>query len=298
MNPSFDDRPRLKHLAGIHALIAGVSYYQDPDIPRLSSPCVSALKVYRWLMQYRTQLSLPLSTCRLLLSPSIQERSVEPALRSPQTILAAHRCSLEGFQKAVVSWRADAYLNSGNWTFFYFAGHGFETSPEQGVLIVEDTRLDYGQWKRVVQIKDLYEVMTPASDGTKAQRQLYFFDCCRESWWPAFPPSLPRIQVAPLHRSLFFATAPGSKAYARKGQTLFSRALLECLNLDAVVIRESLSATRACITFGSLGRCLRDKVPDLFHQPKKSLRPKGAESQRPETILDGVDTVFCSVEKS
>src|SRR5215813_5810296 len=81
---SFDDRKSLGHSAGIHAFIAGTSSSPHSILPRLSSPCLSALKVYHWLVEHREQLSLPLSTCRLLLSPSLDERRVEPALRIPQ----------------------------------------------------------------------------------------------------------------------------------------------------------------------------------------------------------------------
>src|SRR5262245_13433603 len=132
---AFDDRERLQQSSGLHALITGVSFYPNTTIlPTLSSPCVSALKVFRWLVEHRGQLSSPLATCRLLLSPSLYERRVRPELRDPQVNLGASPCDFHDFIEAVRNWREDVNQHNGSTAFFYFAGHGYELDYNSGIL--------------------------------------------------------------------------------------------------------------------------------------------------------------------
>src|SRR2546422_10325560 len=88
----FDNRANLQGKPGLHALIAGVSAYPHlpagtgtpaPDsfgMQQLSSTALSAYKMYRWLEGWQNRLRIPLATCRLLLSPSQDEATVEPRL--------------------------------------------------------------------------------------------------------------------------------------------------------------------------------------------------------------------------
>jgi Caspase domain len=139
--------------------------------------------------------------------------------------------------------------------------------------------------------------------ATATRTQLYFFDCCRDSLVNreqglALEKLLPRLLPSPLASSpppdiaAFFATSSGNKAYARNGQTVFSQALLECLNGDAAIRKEETCGVRASVTVGSLARALFKKVPDLFREPPGSVRNR----QVPEVLASLSDWTICFVD--
>ena len=124
----FDNRANLQGQPSLHVLIAGVSAYQNlpkqteplkPEnfgLRQLSSTALTAYQVYRWVLDHQQNVPVPLATCRLLLSPSLDEVAAEPALNE-----LADPCTLNNFLVEAAGWRNDAGLNEGNITFFYFA---------------------------------------------------------------------------------------------------------------------------------------------------------------------------------
>jgi hypothetical protein len=249
----FDNRQKLQGEKGLHALIVGVSHY--PHLPggggtpatnnygmqQLSSTALSAFKMYRWLMDNKDNLSVPLATCRLLLSPSAGESMSEPAL-----VGLADPATRQNFTAEARSWREDARTHEDNVTIFYFAGHGVQRSKTDGVLLLNDFGdPQQGTLTNTADIINIFNGMAPPDNSGQpvelkmARTQFYFVDACRvlPSAFKNFEKmSVPDVFDVELsgrddrYAPIFYATVPGIKAYARKNkQTLFFEALLQCL---------------------------------------------------------------------
>ena len=76
---------------------------------------------------------MPLTSCRLLLSPSPPEIASEPALAD-----LADAATVENLNDAAYAWRADAASDRDNVTLFYFAGHGVQRLHGEHVLLLQD----------------------------------------------------------------------------------------------------------------------------------------------------------------
>jgi hypothetical protein len=279
MQPTYDNRGRMQNRAGIHALFVGVGSYQDLRIRKLTSPSVSAYRIYKWLIEARGRLALPLVSSRLLLSPTLSERRLARELGGLPNV---PRSRLEQLREALVGWREDAMQCNESMTLFYFAGHGLELDRKAAVLL-EDSEL-----LRAIDIESIIHVMNPPSVGSMARTQLYFFDCCRD---PSLSISVGRMSPhpelgPPPDRYLFFATSSGTKAYGKNGKTRFSEALLESLKGDAADARMVDGVVRVCVTTESLWQSLWRKVPDTLAEPFRNdpvnLRPR----QQPEARMN------------
>lgn len=283
-----DNRAALGNRPGLHALIAGVSHYrhlpggggdtatQTFGMEQLTSTALTAYKIFRWLQERQQQLAAPLATCRLLLSPSPGELATEPALNG-----LAETCTRASFAAEAQQWRANASSRNDDMTLFYFAGHGIARTPTDGVLILEDfgdPRVG-GALTNAAEIVNIMGGMCPPADAQQqmARTQLYFVDACRvlPSEIKNFEKmSVPDIFDVELGGSddrqapIFFATIPGKKAYAMKNvQTLFSKALLKCLNGSAGdAYNDANDEVRWRVTVQSINKALYkyfDKLIDM-----------------------------------
>jgi Caspase domain len=179
---------------GVHALIVGVSDYQFlpalDDIPReetwfltkLSSPALSAFKVYQRLRQ--DDLRLPLKTVRLLLSPSQRELQAEPALAqitmpSPAATTAP-RADRFAFERAARAWRTDATKTADDLIIFYFAGHGIQRVIDEGIILLDDfLEHDHPPLAKSATVGNLRSGLTPSVKFPKvAKTQFFFIDTC------------------------------------------------------------------------------------------------------------------------
>ncbi len=268
----YDNRQNLQGSAGIHALIAGVSHYthlpggggppakKDWDLPQLTASALTGYKIYRWLIDHRRDLPKPLATVRLLLSPTDAEaekiaagmKEIRAALQGEPVTLedTPSHCTLDDFAGQARDWRADAVSDTHDEhiTFFYFAGHGIQRKNNDPVLLVEDFgNPTWGMVAKTVEFNGLFDGMAPSSDeqGKIARTQLYFIDACRVRPDDLNKYKFPNIadifdvelggedrRSAPV----FYATVANTQAYSKTGeQTLFSEALIDCLNSEAVV---------------------------------------------------------------
>jgi hypothetical protein len=236
-----DNRAALSGQPGTHALVIGVSEYPflmggsspvaDPwDMGQLSSTASTAQKIVDWIKA--AQLPVPLATCRLLLSPSAGEAALNGV---------ADAATLDNVLAEADAWRTDASTDPGNVTFFYFAGHGIQRNKDDAVLCLHDFRRTPGPaLMRAVDIATIRTGMSPAPARPNiARTQFYFVDACRVQ-----PEQLTKFQ--PMETTgvfdkdlageddrsspIFYSSISNKAALAvPAGQTLFSRALLECL---------------------------------------------------------------------
>jgi hypothetical protein len=173
--------------AGVHALIVGVSDYlnlpeaDEPpsdetwNLSKLSSPALSALKIFDYLAT--VGLRLPLKTVRLLLSPSSAEVQVEPRLANATPT----RASRAEFSKHAVQWRKDASSNPEDMTFFYFAGHGTQRGSEDSVLMLDDFLTSDAPLNECFEMHNLKSGMAPTETRPNiALTQFYFVDACMD----------------------------------------------------------------------------------------------------------------------
>ncbi len=250
----FDQRPSLTGKPAVHALIVGVSAY--PHLPKddqplqphhfgmrqLSSAARTGYRIYRWLLERREWLPLPLGTIRLLLTPSDGEIQFEPSEEG-----LWDRASLDSFIDIAAEWRDDARSHPDNITLFYFAGHGVQRARGDQLILLEGFASGKGgTLVNAVETSNLLDGMAPSQEQKNiARTQLYFIDACRitpkeflkHDWMGGTPIWSPLIEGEDDRVAcVFYTTVPGQKAYAPEGdQTIFSRALISCLNGGAAV---------------------------------------------------------------
>src|SRR5215208_2611840 len=132
-----------------HALVVGVSAYDyltdaaaAPDLPpgetfglgQLRSAAASAWSFARWLADSYNPPSAPLTTVRLLLSPSAEEEEKVPGLRDRgPTAGLANRNNVED---AVFAWRDDCAEHPDHVAILYAAGHGAMLSKDEGGFVL------------------------------------------------------------------------------------------------------------------------------------------------------------------
>ncbi len=264
----FEDRDALRSGPGLHAFIVGVSRYAHlPNgggtpavdsfgLEQLTSTALSAYRVYQWLLANRSLLPCRLATVHLLLSPSDAERAIEPGLDNvgdpPGRPEPARR---RAFSADARSWRTRARASDREFTFFYFAGHGLARDKGDSVLLCEDFGdPDEGSLlHNAIDHDHLFNGMAPPKRVTEAmaRRQVYFVDACRTDVPDArvARPTVPDLWPIDLggqdnrQAPVFFGAIPGTQAMALdSGQTLFSQALLACLDHDALRPLEELQA--------------------------------------------------------
>ena len=235
----------LARKPGIHALVVGVSEYEhlpaanaisgDPvfGMKSLTSPALSAFRFYQWLVDRNAKgkLALPLKTCRILLSPSPEEKQIEPKFAS---VSQAPSAIFDEVRAAAIAWRLDAsssVISSQDMTIFYFSGHGLWSTPTETILASADflkpptaaaTPLD-----RCVPFQNIKKGMAPrAGLENIALTQIYFLDCCRN-----FPEYLNNVDdpVTGLlfdimknnsdrrALSIYYSTVPGESRYRYSG---------------------------------------------------------------------------------
>ena len=268
---------------GVHAFIVGVSDY--PFLPAaptavqphhygiapLTSAALGAFAFYKWLIDAQTELPLPLVTCRLLLAPSQLERTNDPTIDA----VGAARPQLRNFLTDAAAWRTDASSSPDSIAIFYFAGHGVQRTKDDAVLLLEEFGDGIGgPLMNGVDVKNLFYGMAPSPARPQiANTQLYFIDACRNmpSIFTSFE-TLQPTQVFPVELSgqdnrrapVFYASIAGTTALGLRGkQTLFSKAVVDCLLNDAADLQEINGQERWVVSVHRLAKALEFSIDDL-----------------------------------
>lgn len=237
---------------GLHALIIGVGSYPNLSTPpndtlgmrHLDGPARTALRLAEFLTSFdgtKGKLAVPLRSLRVLISPSPNE--VVRNLKLPDGL---PRASDNSIREAARRWRNDAASSVENVALFYFAGHGIQRGPAEGVLLPEDVLEGYPEspiLDRAFDVNNLYNGMAPrpgaggAAPEPMAQTQYYFFDACRAplealaKFADAAPRKLFNVRADGVDERIaprFFAAAPGDVGYALPSGTTFGEDLLLC----------------------------------------------------------------------
>jgi hypothetical protein len=165
-----------------------------------------------------------------------------------------------------LAWREDCAAHEENVALCYFAGHGVQRTRTDAVLLLEDFLSTGGDpLSSGVDVNNLVNGMAPTTTRPRmARTQLWFLDTCR-----AFPSAFDRFEVLQpstvfevglsdrddRSAPIYFGSLPGATAYAQPGGfTIFSRALLECLDGAAGVRRAGTPLWD--VTIGSLAQAL------------------------------------------
>jgi Caspase domain len=296
-----DNRADLGGKPSVHAILIGVSRYPFLDkgespvtdtwqMGQLTSMASSAYQMFQWLVRANAQgqLPVPLATCRVLLSPAPSE-AAPPGIGLP--------ADLENIKVALTAWREDLKTHRDHVALFYFAGHGVQRSKEDAVLCPEDFRKPPGAaLSRALSLANIREGMAPAPEFEEiARTQLYFFDACRVH--PEYLKKFKPMNTAEVFEEafageddrsspVFFGSISNSPAQAvPERQTLFSRALVECLDGEAGVVLDDEQQANGDpiwgVTVGSLTETLhKDKIPQLNRdfQAAQTFSPSGVQA--------------------
>ena len=268
---------------GVHAFVVGVSDY--PFLPAapvgvqphhygiapLTSAALGAFAFYKWLINPQTELPLPLVTCRLLLAPSALELANDPSVAT----VGAARPALNNFLSDAAAWRTDASSSPDSISIFYFAGHGVQRNLDDSVLLLEEFGNGIGgPLVNGVDVRNLFYGMAPSTTRPDiANTQLYFIDACRNmpEIFTNFE-TLQPTQIFPVELSgrdnrrapIFHASIAGTTALGLRGrQTLFSKAVIDCLVNDAADLEEVNGQERWVISVHRLAKALDIKIADL-----------------------------------
>jgi hypothetical protein len=239
-----DHRDQLVGQPGVHAFVVGVSAYHhvpggggaptdsDFGLEQLSSCARSAAGFAEWLQKRDGHFAAPLATVRLLLSPSPGETglpSAQPATR-------------RNFVTAAKEWRNDAASHRKNVAIFFFAGHGFQRTKDDSLMLLHDFGDPAeGILANAADIRSLLFGMSPSPQRPEIGRtQLYIVDACRvrpEAFAQFETTAPPAVLEIPLEGQddrcapVFFSAIPNMPANAVPGGlTIFTSALIDCLN--------------------------------------------------------------------
>jgi hypothetical protein len=205
-------------------------------------------------------------------TPAEQERFSELQRIEPAT--------LANFRRELNAWRRDLSSSPENIGLFYFAGHGIQRSGADMVLLLDDFLEGYGDGgmllEKGVDFFRLYQGMaTNPPQTNEGARQFYFLDTCRKlpKCFQDFEYlatnsvfDLPAGGQDSRNAPIFFGAIPGAAAYEISDeQTLFSRALLRCLDGLAGIPMEEDDEGRVQyrVTVNSLNAALRVAMEEL-----------------------------------
>jgi hypothetical protein len=292
-----------------HALVIGTSRYEhlpanpgepSPTDPRrkvfglgqLKTPATAALLFAEWLRDVYNMPDAPISSIRLLLSPSNFELLEVPGFAHlGEDVLPATR---ENVERALDNWQLACAESDDNVAILYASGHGIElTKDEGGIVLLEDVSQALGSPLRGS--LDVGRVRNGMAGHPMAQRQFYFVDACRVQSGELATFDIQGAGVgldspskgAPRCSPVYFSAAPSSEAYGERGTgTIFVRALIECLEQLGVEHGPDRDGNWFCSTtrlIPALERRVREIAAE--HQVEQTTVPGGTPADAVMHVL-------------
>lgn len=302
MNPS--NKP------GMHALIVGIGNYlhlpPEPQNPqdakgykmnKLKTPALSAFDLFKFLCfpGEGRELTLQLSSCRLMLDPCPEEavelqkdslflqlsKNGQVHLDCGVTLTVELRqgpVQVRSFRDVATAWREDAEQHKGGITLFYFAGHGLAHNYDRALLLSEFNRKGDPLLDNAISSNALIDGMYGSKHNVPmAQSQYYFFDCCstyqtseelEKNLNDPQNPFSDRLNMPREGRAIarFFASRLGSSAWEDENRTLFSKAVLEGLKRGADGRYCGMNPDRWDIATYSMTKVMKHEMLKLYGQ--------------------------------
>jgi Caspase domain len=309
---SFWDHRQQVPAPGFHALVIGVSRYpylagggSQPaahlrrvanSLKQLSGPAKTAADLALWLTDRRDKLTVPLRTCRLLVSPDPSE---------PAALQNLKDATYQDIKDFLWDWHNDLNDDPNGAGLLYFAGHGIQKDRSTPFLLPSDFLGGNSLLDRALDALEIRNGMARSQDfPTMALQQFYFFDACQTDVeeFRRLRADAPKIfdveeqgaddRVAPI----FYATTPGHVALNSKGEgTRFGMDLIECLSNGAA---EHADGMGWVVTVERLAQAMNDLTAEAVARAGSEIRRfRASELYKPETVihkLDQVPTVRCT----
>ncbi len=261
----------------VHALIIATSLYdslpsdKDPmGLRDLRSVTRGAVRFARWLKEQYFRKQHPVGTIRLLLSPTPEEKTeycqYDPALAQIEGT------TRKNVDQALKDWRKSCRQSDGGVAVFFVAGHGLQYGKRHGAVLLQDYKAGSKSMRCSVDIGRVHQGMLGQHDPPE---QLYFVDACRSpkpsklgGTGLGFTPcdAFAGEKKAPV----FFATVRTGTGYASATSSLFSQALLDCLDRFGVEPDQNADG-KWFVSTTSLNPALEGRVHELavnegYHQ--------------------------------
>ncbi len=256
-----------------HAAVVGISRYPyvsdgDPDLrtgyedfgrKQLSGAATSAFSFARWLRDRYQNPDAPIATIRLLLAPSAPELDADAGLG--EATQHTPQATAEEVIKILAAWRRECLDDPTTIAILYACGHGVAVGEEWPLLLTEDFARGPESLNGSINIRSIHRQMWGG-----ARRLVFFLDCCRMARVGVerlddyghgrhLGEPLSAEDRCPDSAPVFCSTGMGQEAFVGQGGgTVFSRALQQCLDNDALVRRNG----KWVITTNSLQTALRE----------------------------------------
>ena len=241
------------------------------QLAQVESPAISAYQVASWFRSTYNNPRAPLGKIWLLLSASDKELANSPELSADAPTI--EESTTANAEADLLEWQRACATDPNNVAVLYAAGHGVILSQEDAFVLL----MDYTKKAQPLNGSlDIGAIKRGMVGPTMAQVQIYFSDACRlpagDQKWQELGHGLAvsgRISGAD-HRStaIYLSATPYEAAIALKGKgTLFSQALLDCLNRTAVM-RPDDSEPSWHVTIDSLTTFLKQRLVFLKQQLK------------------------------
>jgi uncharacterized membrane protein len=274
-----DRRETYGRRPGMHALIVGAARYpylssrRDLQLPDLPSAATTALAIHHWLVHERYDPTVPLTTCRLLLSAQSE------VLESIDVADRVSSASLQNLLVAAHELREDAGGHAENIVFVYLVGHGGRSLSTGQVFLTEDFGSPVGSLlHNAVDVSSLIDGLAISDARPEmARTQTFFLDMSRTTI-PELEPYLLADQPTRLYDfdpwsaepdrravSTFFAASLGEPAFARHNQlTPFGNAFLESLDGRAGELQATPSGREWVVTSRSLFNSIQHEMEKAY----------------------------------
>lgn len=268
---------------GTHALVIGVSAYdflldgascsdqgRKFRIGQLSTAARSASEFAAWLMDGYNRPSRPLSSLRVLLSPSPNE-TIAPTIQA--LLKGNYQATRKNVDVMFTHFRDAARSHDENIAIVYVVGHGVQFSKNGAVLLLNDfadPMHRYETYTGAVDMRWMHDAMNQESEI--AQTQFWFVDVCRD-----LPEELEKYDVlagvkggnvtrtgSAKSSPLFLSASSGQGAFAKNnGLTLFCDVLMKGLKEGHAARSEGERNSPWRVSVNSLLEYLPDAVRTL-----------------------------------